>query len=366
MAARLAMLAGLDETWRDAFATVPREAFLPETVWRNTGGRPVRVERGQDADAWWEMVYDERRSIVTQLDDGADDGPGHYTSSSTMPLVMAQMLVALAPRTRRVLEIGTGTGYNAALLAHRYGARNVVTVEVDREVAERADEASREAGYPVTVVCGDGAAGAPGVGEFDAVIATCAVRRLPAAWIEQCPRGRIVAPFATRWSDVACLVLDTVGDRTAVGRFYPGFVFMDLRAQRPPHDRPATTEGGRERMTQLAPAEVTWSQTNAAFVIGLLLPGVDYRKDEADGSMLLMAWDGEGSWALVGRDRGDGAGWPVREAGPRSLWHEVEAAYVRWLRWLRPSPDRFGATVTADRAWVWLDEPGNAVADLPT
>jgi len=61
----------------------------------------------------------------------------------------------------RVLEVGTGTGFNAALLAHRAGDRHVVTVEVDPHLAEQARAALARAGYAPQVVCADGMAGWP-------------------------------------------------------------------------------------------------------------------------------------------------------------------------------------------------------------
>jgi protein-L-isoaspartate O-methyltransferase len=363
MAARLLALAGLDAAWQDAFAEVPREAFLPPVVWRRApAGAAVRIEQDNAPEDWWAMVYDERRTIVTQLDGGAADGPGNFTSSSTMPLVMAQML-ALLPAEGRVLEVGTGTGYNSALLAHRYGPRNVVTVEYDAQLAARAEAALQQAGYPVTVLRGDGTARIKVDGTFDAILATCAIRQLPVSWLEQCPAGRIVLPYATRWSDVAALVLDTQGGR-AEGRFYPGFVFMDARTQAPADDRPPATVGGSARVSQLAPAEVTWQASNAAFAVGLLMPGVDYRTATGeDGIERVTVWDGRGSWAVVDQQPGD-EGWAVREQGSRRLWAEVEAAYRQWVSWRRPSPDRFSASVSTadDRMAIWLDEPARVVA----
>lgn len=359
MAARLTALTAIDEQWRDAFAAVPREAFLPPRVWRKgVDGEAVAVDRDTNPDAWWSMVYDERQTIITQLDEGKPGGPGHFTSSSTMPLVMAQML-ALLPEHGRVLEIGTGSGYNAALLAHRYGPGSVVSVEVDGQLADRARAALRAAGYPAQVVCADGAARIGVDGVFDAVIATCAIRQLPEAWLAHCPTGRIILPYATRWSDVAALVLDTRAGEAA-GRFYPGFVFMDARTQAPADDRPRVTVGGHARVSHLGPDEVTWRRPGAAFAVGLLLPGVDYRTHTDDGPPRITVWDaGGGSWAVVDRERGED-GWAVRESGPRALWAEVEDAYRCWARWRYPSPDRFGATVDAGRGRVlfFLDEPG--------
>jgi protein-L-isoaspartate O-methyltransferase len=355
MAARLAALTGIDESWREAFAAVPRETFLPDAVWRKgPGGAALAVDQGSDPKTWSAMVYNERQTIVTQLDGGMTDGPGHFTSSSTMPLVMAQMLAVL-PERGRVLEIGTGTGYNSALLAHRYGSQNVVTVEYDRQLADRARITLAKAGFPVSVVCDDGAAPLDMAGDFDAVIATCAFRRLPAAWIDACPSGRIIFPFATRWSDVAALVLDTQDGARASGRFYPGFVFMDTRAQEPADDPPCATEAGAARVSQLAPAEVTWQSPNAAFAIGLLVPGVDYRTYTEAGITRITVWDGHGSWAVVDQDPGPD-GWAVREHGPRGLWVDVEEACRRWATWRRPSPDRFRAQASAGRMQFFLDE----------
>lgn len=362
MAARLAALTGIDERWQAAFAHVPREAFLPDTVWRKERGQGVRIERASDPDAWWGMVYDERQSIVTQLDEGKPDGPGHFTSSSTMPLVMAQML-ALLPERGRILEIGTGTGYNAALLAHRYGAGNVVTVEVDPQLAEHANAALVTAGYPATVLCADGIAPAPLHGTFDAIIATCAIRAVPQAWLTLCPHGRLVLPYATRWSDVAALVLDTQSATQATGRFYPGFVFMDARTQVPADDRPRTTTGGRTRISMLPPAEVTWRQPNAAFAIGLLMPGVDYRTHTDEETPRITLWDEHGSWAVIDQERGE-EGWCVRENGPRALWAEIEATYRRWARWQYPSPDRFGAQIESDALHLYFDQASQNIATL--
>lgn len=132
MVRRVAASAGLGDAWRAAFAAVPREAFIPALAWRDENGLAVPVERGTDSKAWTRLLYDEYCSIVTQLDDGAGTGEGRYTSSSSMPGVMARMIAELPDRQgTRVLEVGSGTGYNAAVLAARYGAENVTTVEVD-------------------------------------------------------------------------------------------------------------------------------------------------------------------------------------------------------------------------------------------
>jgi protein-L-isoaspartate O-methyltransferase len=123
---------------------VPREAFIPRLVWRDEDGVGVPVDRDADPEAWAALLYDEYASIVTQLDDGAASGAGRFTSSSSMPIVMARMLAVLPAEPRgRVLEVSTGTGYNDAVLAEYYGAPAVTSIGVDPSLAERADKARR-------------------------------------------------------------------------------------------------------------------------------------------------------------------------------------------------------------------------------
>lgn len=181
--------------WLDAYARVPRQAFLPDTIWPYdmVAGRAVHVSRTEDAQAW-RGYADADVPVVTQWDDGEHAGrePGRVpTSSASMPSVVFRMLDALTVDDYcRVLEIGTGTGWNAALLAHKVGEGNVVSVEVDEAVANRARDAlAHFFGAPVEVIHGDGRAGAPGRGVFDRVIATCGVREIPYAWVEQTRPG---------------------------------------------------------------------------------------------------------------------------------------------------------------------------------
>jgi len=120
---------------------------------------------------------------------------------------MAVMLEALDVTDGvRVLEVGTGTGYNAALLCHRLGDQHVVTVEVDPVLAEQAQQRLAEVGYRPIVHVGDGADGYPPGAPYDRVIVTCALTSLPWKLIEQTRQGRgvggpSVAWPSSRWTD---------------------------------------------------------------------------------------------------------------------------------------------------------------------
>jgi protein-L-isoaspartate(D-aspartate) O-methyltransferase len=104
----------------------------------------------------------------------------------------------------RVLEIGTGSGYNAALLAHLVGPTGeVVTVDIDEELARQARKHVVEAGFPnVKVICADGGYGYADDAPYDRIILTVGAADVLPAWKEQlAPDGRLVLPLSITWSE---------------------------------------------------------------------------------------------------------------------------------------------------------------------
>ncbi|GAB7037615.1 MULTISPECIES: methyltransferase domain-containing protein [Catenuloplanes] len=168
-----------------AFRAVPREIFVAAGFRGPGGGWTVPGDPG-----FLDAVY-RNAALVTKVHGGVP------VSSSSQPSLMAQMLTALdvAPG-HRVLEIGAGTGYNAALLA-ALGA-DVTSVEVQEDVAAAAEAALARAGVTgARVRRADGWDGAPGRAPFDRIIGTVGVTGLSAAWWEQlAPDGVVVAPIA--------------------------------------------------------------------------------------------------------------------------------------------------------------------------
>ena len=175
--------------WEAAFTEIARDVFAP-AFWHTLPGGDLEWLDRTDPDhfdRWLDVVYSDD-SLVTQL---REDGTA--SSSSTQPSLTAQLLRALDLRDgHRVLEIGTGTGYNAALLCHRLGADKVTSIDIDPELVDAAGVALASIGYTPTLVAGDGLAGVPQGAPYDRVVSTCSTNRVPPAWIEQCAPGGVV------------------------------------------------------------------------------------------------------------------------------------------------------------------------------
>jgi protein-L-isoaspartate(D-aspartate) O-methyltransferase len=188
-----------------ALRAVPRHLFLP--------GVPL------------EEVYRDRAIVTKRLD-------GVRISSSSQPAIMAIMLEQLDIQPgQRVLEIGAGTGYNAALLAHLVGPTGrVVTVDIDDDIVAAARQHLDAAGCErVHVVCGDGSLGYPPGAPYDRIILTVGAWDIAPAWTEQlCADGRLVLPLTLRGPETQrSIALDRVDGHLVSASVRPcGFMLL--------------------------------------------------------------------------------------------------------------------------------------------
>ena len=100
-------------------------------------------------------------------------------------LIVRMLDLAGIREGHKVLEIGTGTGYSTAILYHRLGDKNVYSIENDPALAAAAADHIHAAGYTPALITGDGLAGHKDAADYDAIVATCAVRYIPPAWLYQ-------------------------------------------------------------------------------------------------------------------------------------------------------------------------------------
>jgi len=156
-----------DERVLAAMRKIPRHVFVPEN--------------------WERAAYEDRPLPI---------GEGQTISQPYIVAVMTEQL-DLSPQDR-VLEIGTGSGYQAALLAELTGT--VISIERLPEIADRARENLARAGVTgVRIVVGDGTEGYPPEAPYDAVIVTAATPEIPKPLIDQLGKGgRLIAPVGPR------------------------------------------------------------------------------------------------------------------------------------------------------------------------
>lgn len=330
-----ARLTGADTSaWASAFAQVPRHHFVP-SFYTISGDGWKEVRDGDPG--YLDGVYSDS-ALTTQT-----DGQGIPNSSSSEPSLMLAMLDALDARPgHTVFELGTGTGYNVALLCARLGDERVVSVDVDEELVRVARDRLAGLGYRPTLAAGDGAAGYPARAPYDRLIATARLRCIPRAFLEQAADGAVmVVPLG-----FGVARLTVTGNAEAHGRFMP----------LPAHFMPRRVAGMAPRFAELETRDARSTSVNVAevlerlsFPMSLAMP--DYTSctwmDEDGTPNALGLWTGDGSTATATMTG------EVRETGPRQLWQELEQLDTVFGDIVSVSREDFGITVAPDGQRVW-------------
>lgn len=344
--------------WRTAFEALPRHLFAPRfTLPDNLGGQSHDATDPGRQEDWLRAVYHDE-ALLTDFDER-----GILVSSCSAPTVVATMLEQSgATEGDSVLEIGTGTGWTAALLSRRLGSGSVTSVDVNPAYVDQARQRLDALGLVPTLSVADGYLGYPERAPYDRIIATASLRRVPPAWLTQVrPGGTILTDL--RGAFAGNLARLTVGDdQSARGQFLPTRVnFMPLRSpeqpfrQLPELSSRAVHEAGEGRTTRLAPAVLRERGRAFAFFAQLAMPGTESGHVKVtDGPMYFCLTDPHtGAWARVEAAPGDPAAErEVTQGGDRRLWDELEAAHEQWLQLGQPRPEDFSILVTPDAGQV--------------
>lgn len=155
--------------------------------------------------------------------------PIGYDQTISQPYIVALMTHLLRPKqTDVVLEVGTGSGYQAAVLSGLVD--RVYTIEIVAPLARQAEERLRALGYRnVTVRHGDGYAGWPEHGPFDGIIVTAGAKRVPRPLLAQLKRGgRMVIPVGSSWTGQELLLIEKRPDGRLSSRNMGGVMFVPL------------------------------------------------------------------------------------------------------------------------------------------
>ncbi|MGW5188274.1 methyltransferase domain-containing protein [Kribbella sp. NPDC004138] len=341
-----------------AFRETPRHLFVPEFLRLKHSAEGITTADGVvdvDDPSWLPTVYT-NEALITQVKPIAGQaGATAFTCSSSAPALMADMIEELGiERGMNVLEIGTGTGYNAAILCHLLGDQAVTTIDIDPELVGQARERLALLGYHPSFEAADDS--------YDRIVATHAVADIPYDWIRWAKPGAVVladvrAPENNTVGAWAKLVVDQAGT-TAIGTLMdPRGYFMSARkvpefayAGEPP---PELTEAehrkraGQTRQRRTSLAAGVLDTPDLAMFLWRSASGLTF-STTADGAASLNGSHGE-SWAYVA----DGN---VHHGGVEDLWVLVERAYEAWDSAGRPPKE----------SWkVLVDDRGRTSVTLP-
>jgi protein-L-isoaspartate O-methyltransferase len=333
-----AEITGAAPEWYDSVCSTPRHQLVPRWWEPIPDSYPFAWGlRTPAAENPWAMVYSDE-TLVTRVgalhaDHAAPDHrqAGLPTSSSTLPGLIVRMLHLLDPQPAdRVLDAGTGSGYSAALLAHRLGDNLVTSIDIDAYLVHAAKARLADFGRTPRLEVADATSSLPD-DEYDRIIATVSVRPIPPSWLEALrPGSRIVTTIV----GTSMLISADMGqDGIARGRVQPDPAsFMRTRQEA---DYPARLDQvytaardqeGDEVRDLVGPMPDLWSDWELRCLYELDSPDIENRSATCeDDTEILWLLAADGSWA-----RAEGASGKVHQSGARRLWDELEHLQAKW------------------------------------
>lgn len=325
-----------------ALLYVPRHPFVPVLYRRADGGLIAHRPSDGDGQGWLDAVYSDQ-PLVTEV----DEATGAPACAAVRPGLLAGVLDALdVQRGHRVLEIGTGTGYGAALLCWLAGREdNVTSIDTAPERLDRAGERLAAIGYRPFLTVAEADEGYPMRAPYDRVVTARSVPRVPATWLRQCvPGALMVLPLngAPAW-------LEVQESGTASGRLMhlPGVGTTPRHPGGPVH--PELTGWPDIARPTVVPGGILDDAAFCFFAM-LQLPESVVRDDRGGPGTRLYDTASRSQARVFDRT--------VHVVGQRDLWAAVEAAHEQWLELHRPRREWFEVKVTPERQWVAFRTPG--------
>ncbi len=362
--------------WHRAVSETPRHLLVPRW-WERIPNSPAEawelISHAEHAPARIGRVYSDQ-TLVTRVgprhadharpDDRATGSP---TSSSTLPGLIVSMAHRLAAEPgHRVLDVGTGSGYALALLAHRLGDHQVTSVDVDPYLVEAARDRLAAFGRTPRIEAIDATGDLPDAA-YDRIMATVSVRPVPETWLGALrPGGRLVTTIA---HTALLIVADMGADGIARGRVQPDpATFMEARqeADYPPklNDVFAVAREGDGEQVRAAdgPVPDLWQAWPLRWLYELDTPGVETRAATMpDGRRVLWLLASDGSWARAEAGGPGCAIGTIHQSGTRRLYDDLERVRHAWEEGNRfplhdltveLAPDNGGILTAPDGKWT--------------